>query len=130
MPTLSKAQRSIAERIQAGGSLFLNPATGLYALKECGGNLAKVDQRPVEAMLIAGVLQQDLTGHCSLVQGSVEVGSPAFLPGQAAHWMPVVRGESKGKIDVVVINATYKQVRIKTAGGDFHAVRPSALVRT
>lgn len=124
--TLSKAQRRIAERMQAGGSLFLDPKTGFYSIKE-HGNTSKLDQRPVEAMLISGALQRDVMGFCTLALRK-ENPAPKFSPGQAVRWMRSERGELKEQVDAEVISATGKQVRIKTSRGTFQMVRPSALI--
>lgn len=128
---LSKAQRTIVDRIQAGAGLSLNSATGLYALSE-NGETVKVDQRPVEAMILAGVLVRDMTGRCSLVNvpfGEKEKKQPAFEQGCAVKWNRAKRGAFIGIESAVVVSATSKQVRIKLSSGEFHVVRPDALSR-
>ncbi|TXT26454.1 MAG: hypothetical protein FD131_4168 [Rhodocyclaceae bacterium] len=124
--TLSKAQRRIAERMQAGGALFLDPKTGFYSIKE-RGNISKLDQRPVEAMLLSGALQRDAMGFCTLALRT-EIPASKFSPGQAVRWMRSERGELKEQVDAEVISATGRQVRIKTSRGTFQVVRPGALI--
>lgn len=128
---LSKAQQSIVDRVQAGGCLFFNPKDGRYAITERGRTLS-IDQRPVEALLQAGWLMRDLTGHCVLaVENKPITEAPAarFSAGQSVSWARVVRGELKGRAPAVVVSATGKQVRIMTGDGHHHVVKPSALTQ-
>ena len=129
MAALSKAQQAVIERMRAGGSLFLNSATGLYAMTE-RGKTTKVDQRPVEAMLLAGVLHRDLMGRCTIAPEERAECAPAFVPDQPVRWARVIRGNLQGYVDATVVSATDKQVRIKTAAGEFAVVRPGALLAT
>lgn len=126
---LSKAQQGIVDHIQAGKSLFLNPATGLYAIRDQGGIIVKVDQRPVQALLLSGVLQQDILGQCTLGSQLPAMDKPAFEIGQPVRWTKVVRGVARAVLDATVVSPTPKQVRIKTGAGDFHVVRPASLTQ-
>lgn len=126
---LSKAQQGIVDQVQAGKTLFFNPATGLYAIREHGGNALKVDQRPVEALLLSGVLLRDAFGLCTLGDQPPPKDEAAFEVGQSVRWTPVVRGVARTVMEATVVSATPKQVRIKTGAGEFHVVRPASLAR-
>lgn len=122
MAKLSKAQQSVVDRIKAGGRLFFDATTGLFAIQE-QNQVRKVDQRPVEALLLAGVVRKDLVGCCSLVDSN-EIQSPTvlFRPGDQVFW------SQSGKSDAgaEVTSATSKQVRI-LVHGEHRVVRPDAL---
>ncbi len=132
MATLSKAQRELVSRIEAGGQVMLSPQTGQYVIREGGmnGELKQMDQRPVNVLLQSGVLQQDMVGVCKLVAAPIAKAPDAttlFSEGQDVLWDRTVRGVSKGPIGAVVVQATPKQVRIRTGESEYHNVRPDAL---
>lgn len=61
---LSTAQSRLLEQLQAGCRLSLDSKTGRYVLTDVTGKPLNVDQRPVQAMLRNGSLEQDMTGRC------------------------------------------------------------------
>lgn len=120
---LSPAQFKLVSRMKAGGRVFFDQRTGLYCIEECG-SVGKLDQRPVEALMLAGVLRQAVHGDCYIDTDHAEVPVPIFSAGQEVRW---VRGEKKGNIWATVLRASHKQVRIRTGAGREHEVRPTAL---
>lgn len=67
--TPSTAQKKILDRLAKGARLALEPKSGQYELTDCmTGQRHQIDQRPVAAMLRAGILKQDVFGRCSPVE--------------------------------------------------------------
>lgn len=126
MAQLSKAQTQLVNRIRAGGRVFFNPATGLFSIDEFGV-IAKIDQRPAEALILSGHLQNNSLGRCTLVDQSAASLATVFTKDQSVRWVQVVRGKEVGRFDATVVRASAKQIRIKTFDGWEHNVRPTAL---
>ncbi|CAN7744294.1 hypothetical protein LJR118_006700 [Acidovorax sp. LjRoot118] len=130
MKQLSMAQRALGDLMKAGGRVIHDAKTGRFVLDQFG-KISQVDQRPIEAMLQSGALEKDAFGHCKLVEEAgmwVPLATQHdFAPGDTARWRKVERGELKFCVEVTVVRATSKQVRIRTAGGNHQVVRPRAL---
>lgn len=129
MVGLSKAQKAIARHFELGHCIVWNHKTGDFSLN-ISGVLSKIDQRPVEAMLLSGYLQKDSSGRCSLV--ALDSDTPvqakaSFQIDQAVMWSEIKRKVVVRTLKASVIRASSKQVRIKTASGEYHNVRPTSL---
>lgn len=132
MAALSRAQRKLADRMTAGARVLQDPKTGRFVLDEFG-MVSRLDQRPVETMLLSGALEKDCLGHCRLVVDPSDrvslLSNQTLLPGDSARWSSVERGELKFRAEVTVVSATRKQALVRTGGGDYRVVRIGALDR-
>ncbi|MBV7542221.1 hypothetical protein [Acidovorax sp. sic0104] len=126
MAKLSTAQAKLVQQIRDGGRVFLDPSSGLFRLQR-NGETTPIDQRPVDALRLQGVLTLDMSGLCRLAESPPTELAVEFRPDQEVRWAKVVRGKQVGLGDVTVVRASAKQVRIRTPQGFEHNVRPGAL---